>query len=86
MHFADGITRLRVGSSGYGARIYDHDVGTACLRDLRAAALEQLTLQCCTVGLGSAATELLDVKSGHLGSVYLRVNALHQLVDVTEGG
>jgi len=63
--FADGVARLSVGGSGYGAGVEDDDGGGGGIGGGSIAAVEELAFDGGTVSLGGTAAELLDVKCGH---------------------
>jgi len=69
MELADGVAGLGVGGGGYGASVQDYHVGGAWGVCEGAATIEELAFDGGTVGLGGAAAELFDVKSGHRESL-----------------
>ena len=65
VEFADGVTGLGVGGSGYRASVENDDVGNVRRGGRGAAAVEKLALDGGTIGLGGAASELLDGEGRH---------------------
>jgi len=65
MKLTDGVASLGVGGGGNGASIKDHDVSRGCGASWGAATVEELSLDGGAIGLGGAATELLNIKGRH---------------------
>jgi len=65
VEFADRVTGLSIGGCSDGAGVYHNDVGGDGGGRDGTTAIEELTLDGGSVGLGGAAAELFDVKGGH---------------------
>jgi hypothetical protein len=63
--FTDSVAGLSIGGRGDGASVYDNEVSGGCFGRGNIAAREQLAFEGGAVGVGGAATELLNVKSRH---------------------
>ena len=65
VEFADRVTGLSIGGCSDGAGVYHDDVGGDGGGRDGTTAIEELTLDGGSVGLGGAAAELLDVEGRH---------------------
>ncbi len=65
MNAANGGARVLIGSSGDRAGIQDDDFGRAGIARAFQAALEQLPLDCCAIGLRRTAAEVLHMVGRH---------------------
>jgi len=63
--FADGVASLRVRGGGDRAGVDDDEFSALRRKNWHAAAVAELALDGCTVGLRGTTAKLLDVESGH---------------------
>ena len=63
--FADGVASLSVGGSGDGTGVEDYDFGGGGVSRRGKAEIAELAFEGGAVGMGGAATELVDVEGGH---------------------
>ena len=69
MDAADRCAGIFVGRGGDGAGVQNDEFGFRSARRTLESAIFELPLDGRTVGLGRAATEILDVKAGHTSIV-----------------
>jgi hypothetical protein len=65
VNFAYGIAGLGIGRGSNSASVDDDDIGDIPVERRNASTLSQLILNCRTIGLRGATTELFDMKCFH---------------------